>query len=114
MELKTGDKVVCIDATGYLVDGETYTVDSVFSSSGTIVGISVKECVTKKGYLSYLTERFTKLEPPNLVAITNDDLEALLDAFIALDYWSEGTYVNMRSYSKVVDKIESQINMNKN
>ena len=114
MELIVGDKVICTEPTGYLVEGQTYTVSALFKQDTELVGITVEECHTKDGYKSYITERFIKVEPQNLVAISNDDLETIMDAFVALDYYSEGTYVNMRNYSIVVDKIEGQIKTNNN
>ena len=114
MDLKVGDKVICIEPTGYLVEGQTYEVSALFNKGGTTVGITVKECHTQDGYKSYIVERFKKIEQQNLVAISDDDLETMLDAFIALDYYSEGTYVNMRNYSIVIDKIEGQIKTNNN
>ena len=114
MNLKTGDKVICIDATGYLVEGQTYTVKSTFGGVTSHNSITVDECVVNEGFKSYRIDRFEKVHPPNLVAISNDDLETILDAFIALDYYSEGTYINMANYSRVVDKIEGQIKTNEN
>ena len=114
MDLIVGDKVICTEPTGYLVEGQTYTVSALFKQGTTLVGITVNECHVQDGYKSYIIERFTKVEPQNLVAISNDDLETIMDAFVALDYYSEGTYVNMRNYSIVVDKIEGQIKTNNN
>ena len=112
--LKTGDKVICVSATGYLVEGQTYTVKSTFGGVTHHNSITVDECVVNEGFKSYRIDRFEKVQPPNLVAISNDDLETILDAFIALDYYSEGTYINMSSYSRVVDKIEGQMKTNEN
>jgi hypothetical protein len=114
MTLKTGDKVICIDATGYLVGGETYTVKEAFGGVTSHNSITVDECVVDAGFKSYRIDRFEKIQPPNLVAISNDDLEFILDAFVALDYYSEGTYINIANYSRVVDKIEGQIKTNNN
>ena len=114
MDLKVGDKVLCTEPTGYLVEGQTYTVSALFKQGTTLVGITVNECHVQDGYKSYITERFSKAEPQNIVAITSDDLEAILDAFIALDYYSEGTYINLANYSRIVDKIEGQIKTNEN
>tara|TARA_R110002050_G_scaffold137_1_gene905 strand:- start:8588 stop:8935 length:348 start_codon:yes stop_codon:yes gene_type:complete len=112
--LKTGDKVICVSATGYLVEGETYTVKHTYGGVTSHNAITVNECSVKKGFEYYKIDRFEKVQPPNLVAISIDDLETILDAFIALDYYSEGTYINMSSYSRVVDKIEGQIKTNEN
>jgi hypothetical protein len=114
MTLKTGDKVICTSATGYLVEGETYTVKDTFGGVTSHSAITVNECDVNKGFKSYRIDRFEKVQPPNLVAITTDDLETILDAFIALDYYSEGTYINMANYSRVVDRIEGQIKTNEN
>ena len=114
MTLKTGDKVICTSATGYLVEGETYTVKDTFGGVTSHSAITVNECDVNKGFKSYRIDRFEKMQPPNLVAISVDDLETILDAFIALDYYSEGTYINMANYSRVVDKIEGQIKTNEN
>ena len=114
MDLIVGDKVICTEPTGYLVEGQTYTVSALFKDDDGVFGITVDECSVQQGYNSYITERFEKVEPQNLVAISNDDLETIMDAFVALDYYSEGTYVNMRNYSIVVDKIEGQIKTNNN
>ena len=114
MTLKTGDKVICTSATGYLVEGETYTVKDTFGGVTSHSAITVNECDVNKGFKSYRIDRFEKMQPPNLVAISIDDLETILDAFIALDYYSEGTYINMANYSRVVDKIEGQIKTNEN
>ena len=113
-KLKTGDKVICVSATGYLVEGETYTVKHTYGGVTSHNAITVNECSVKKGFEYYKIDRFEKVQPTNLVAISIDDLETILDAFIALDYYSEGTYINMSSYSKVVDKIEGQIKTNEN
>jgi hypothetical protein len=114
MTLKTGDKVICTSATGYLVEGETYTVKDTFGGVTSHSAITVNECDVNKGFKSYRIDRFEKLQLPNLVAISIDDLETILDAFIALDYYSEGTYINMANYSRVVDRIEGQIKTNEN
>ena len=114
MDLKVGDKVTCIDATGYLVEGQAYTVKALFKRGNLLKAITVDECINKKGYSSYLVERFEKIELPSLVTLTSDDMESILDAFIALDYYSEGTYVNMNSYGNVVNKLDRQVNINNN
>ena len=114
MNLKKGDKVICISATGYLVEGQTYTVKEFFRVANSQIGINVDECVVKAGFKSYMIDRFEKVKPPNLITISNDDLETILDAFIALDYYSQGTYINIARYAKVVDNIEGQININEN
>ena len=114
MNLQQGDKVICVDATGYLVDGQQYTVKRVFHLDNKIIGVTVNECIQKEGFSCYRTNRFIPIEKPYTVSITSDDLESLLDAFVALDYYSEGTYINIANYSKVVDKIEGQIKKNNN
>jgi hypothetical protein len=114
MNLKTGDKVICIDPTGYLVDGQTYTVKHTYGGVTSCNAITVNECAVSKGFEYYKIHRFEKVQPLNLVAISNDDLETILDAFIALDYYSEGTYINIANYSRVVDDIEGQIKTNEN
>tara|TARA_B110001469_G_C9565481_1_gene280453 strand:+ start:119 stop:463 length:345 start_codon:yes stop_codon:yes gene_type:complete len=114
MTLKTGDKVICVSATGYLVEGQTYTVKHTYGGVTSHNAITVNECSVEKGYEYYRIDRFEKVQPPNLVVISNDDLETILDAFIALDYYSEGTYINIANYSRVVDKIEGQIKTNNN
>ena len=96
MNLKTGDKVICVSATGYLVEGETYTVKHTYGGVTSHNSITVNECAVSKGFEYYKIDRFEKVQPPNLITISNDDLETILDAFIALD------------------KIEGQIKTNEN
>ena len=114
MELKTGDKVICKEPTGYLVKDQTYTVDAVFKRGNDVVSITVNECVVHQGYNSYRVNRFDKVRQPNLIAITDDEIESIVDACIALDYFSEGAYVNMSKYGSIVDKIEGQVKLNNN
>ena len=109
MELKIGDKVTCIDATGYLVKNEVYTVKGIFGTPSGNRSIIVNECSVNKGYGSYKLDRFEKVKLPNLISVTDDDLETMIDAFIALDYYSEGTYVNIANCGKLIDRIESQV-----
>jgi hypothetical protein len=112
MNLKTGDKVICIDPTGYLVEGETYTVKATFGEVTSHNSITVDECVVNAGFKSYKINRFEKVKPPNLVAITQFDLETIQDAIYALDYYSEGTFVNLEGLAKVADNIERQMTEN--
>lgn len=114
MNLKTGDRVKCINATGYLVEGQTYTVKETFGTVTNHNSITVNECVVNEGFKSYGINRFEKLNPPNLVSISNDDLEYITDAFLALDYFSEGTYINLANLSGIIDKIENQVRINVN
>jgi len=109
MELKTGDKVTCIDATGYLVKNEVYTVKDIFGTNSGNRSITVNECLVKEGYEFYKLNRFEKVKLPKLIPITDDDLETMVDAFIALDYYSEGSYANIANCSKLIDRIESQV-----
>tara|TARA_R110000737_G_scaffold326533_1_gene340316 strand:- start:247 stop:600 length:354 start_codon:yes stop_codon:yes gene_type:complete len=111
-KFKVGDKVICVKATGFLVAGETYTVKGLhlYDGSGDLLGITVVECVNKEGYVSYGVDRFEKIDTSHSVDISENDLNSLIDAVISLDYYSEGTYINLQSVNSVLYKLENQFN----
>ena len=57
MDLILGEKVLCVDATGYLAEGQIYTVESIFKQGKVINSITVNECDEMDGYKSYLVKR---------------------------------------------------------
>lgn len=110
--LKVGDKVICVKATGFLAAGETYTVKGLHKGKAfdDLRGVTVVECVNKVGYISYGIDRFRKANTSHSVDISEDDLNSLIDAVISLDYYSEGTYINLQSVNSVLSKLEGQFN----
>ena len=82
---KKGDKVICNNAIGYLVKGQTYTVKEAFGITGT-VSITVEECSEKEGYGSYKIGRFSMVNKCNHIVLTDNEVHLLIDAFIALDF----------------------------
>jgi hypothetical protein len=105
---KKGDKVICNDATGYLVKGQTYTVKEAFGIAET-VSITVEECSEQEGYGSYKIHRFSMVNKCNHIVLTDNEVHLLIDAFIALDFFSEGTYINLNGLSIVISNVQNQV-----
>lgn len=115
--IKVNQQLICIDATGYLVDGEVYTVKEVFNYGS---AVTVNECVNKDNFGAYSLERFFfKEEDEELdeietatIDLSIDEFETLADSLAALRYFSEETYINLKQLSTLIDKIELNFNTN--
>jgi hypothetical protein len=60
-KFKVGQELVCVEQTGFLVEGEVYTVREDYEN-----GVSVNECDNKRGYACYSNHRFI----PNSIELT--------------------------------------------
>lgn len=68
-QVKVGDKLICVDAIGYLKEGMVYTV----SSTNGISGVKVKECVNSQEHIHFKIERFV----PETVELNFYDFDLL-------------------------------------
>lgn len=101
-KLKVGDKVFCIDATGYLVKGEKYTITKVWDSPSGFA-VNVKECVSKEGYNCYRGDRFKLVL--ETIQISREDLTFILTNA------AKSCFYNTESLDRldvIIDSVNSQ------
>ena len=103
-KLQVGDKVVCIEPTGYLVLGEIYTIKSFNFDIDNVEGVMLEECVCTTSLVGYRLSRFY----PKTIQIEVETLDIdFLIASCAIPY-----DIGSREYNRlcgITEKIESQI-----
>lgn len=104
-KFKVGDKVICVDAVGFLVQDVEYTIKKVWDNETNPV--LVEECIPSIGFDCYRADRFEKVYAD--IRIKQDDLWLVLGfAFLGADYHNNPDVVN--NFKTIAEDILEQSN----
>ena len=102
---KIGQRVVCQDPFGYLVQGEIYTVREMVHINGKTESLNVDECMPPQGFYGYKPDRFTELEYG--VIISESQKRDLQDLMAEIN--CPATAINYNLLQSVITNLVNQL-----
>jgi len=97
-----GQKVLCVNPTGYLAKDKEYTVPSLHNDG---TDITVEECYNKTGFQAYKGSRFSPLEVQ--VSLTLAEIEDLKIAHSLITFLKD-SLTDVDSLDSILMKIQQQ------